>query len=132
MAMIRTKRIAQLSKVALAGMMLGFGLAAGAAMAADFGGRSSGDTCFLMRRSPILDLKEVDQMQTEVERRYEHALGVSESKAAIANQSPRFLWAIEAKAACGKAIGYFYGREINEDMVSKCDCYHGRMLRYMH
>ncbi len=132
MAMMGTGHIANLLKAALAGIVLSTGLAASAAQAADFGGHSGGDTCFLMRRSPILDLREVDQMQTEVERRYEHALGVSESKAAIANQSPRFLWAIEAKAACGKAIGYFNGREINEDMISKCDCYHGRMLRYMY
>lgn len=117
----------------IGGLAVVAGLAASASFAADFGGSGrGGDTCFLMRRSPILDLSDTDKMLGEVERRYEHALDVSVSKAALANQSPRFLWAIEAKAACGKAIGYFHGREINEDMVSKCDCYHGRMMRYMH
>ena len=106
------------------------------AMAADLAGggarADAGETCFLMRRSKILDLSTADQMATEVERRYMHALNVSLADTTIANRSPRFAWSNEAKVACGKAIGYFKGREINEDMVSKCDCYHGRMLSFMH
>ena len=105
-------------------------------MAADLAGGSAraeaGDACFLMRRSKILDLSTADQMATEVERRYTHALNVSLADTTIANRSPRFAWSNEAKIACGKAVGYFKGREINEDMVSKCDCYHGRMLSFMH
>lgn len=91
-----------------------------------------GDRCFLMRRSPILDLASTDKMEAEVERLYAHALEVSEKDSTIAGKSPRFAWSIEAKVACGKAIGYFKGREVNEEMVSKCDCFHGRMLSFMH
>ena len=105
-------------------------------MAADLAGggarASAGEACFLMRRSKILDLSSADQMATEVERRFTHALEVSLADTTVANRSPRFAWSNEAKIACGKAIGYFKGREINEDMVSKCDCYHGRMLSFMH
>ena len=111
-------------------------VAPGRVMAADLAGggarADAGETCFLMRRSKILDLSTADQMATEVERRYTHALNVSLADTTIANRSPRFAWSNEAKVACGKAIGYFKGREINEDMVSKCDCYHGRMLSFMH
>lgn len=105
-------------------------------IAADLSGSgvraATGEACFLMRRSKILDLASADQMATEVEKRYSHALEVSLADRTIANRSPRFAWSNEAKVACGKAIGYFKGREINEDMVSKCDCYHGRMLSFMH
>ena len=104
-------------------------------VAADLGSAGaqahSGEYCFLMRRSAILDLASADQMAVEVEKRYHHALEVSVADSTIASRSPRFAWSNEAKVACGKAIGYFKGREINEDMVSKCDCYHGRMLSFM-
>jgi hypothetical protein len=95
------------------------------------GAYAGGGHCFLMRRSPILDLASVDQMEVEVGKRYEHALSVSLADSTIASRSPRFAWSNEAKVACGKAIGYFKGREVNEEMISKCDCFHGRMLSFM-
>lgn len=104
------------------------------AVAADLGGVEgveAADTCFLMRRSPILDLASADEMEAEVANRYETALRVATDGATINSRSPRYVWSTGAKTACGKAIGYFHGREINEDMISKCDCYHGRMLNFM-
>ena len=50
----------------------------------------------------------------------------------VYSRSPRFDWSTEAKAACGIAIGFFRGREVNEDAISKCDCYYGRMLRFIY
>lgn len=112
--------------------MMVVGLTEGA-LAADFGGGAEHPSqyCYTMRRSPILDLASADQMQSEVRKRYDHALDVSEQNTTIASASPRFPWSTEAKVACGKAIGYFSGREVNEDMISKCDCYYGRMLRFV-
>ena len=69
-------------------------------------------------------------MQVEVERRYEHSVEVANTETVIASVRPVFPWAVEAKAACGKAIGYFKGREINEVTISKCDCYYGRMIAH--
>ena len=28
------------------------------------------------------------------------------------------------------AIGFFGGGEVNDEMVSKCDCFYGRMVAY--
>jgi hypothetical protein len=119
--------------VALTALIVSFGASSNVSTAADLGGSGAyaGDTCFQMRRSPILDLASADQMEVEVEKRYSHALEVSLADTTIANRSPRFAWSNEAKVACGKAIGYFRGREINEEMISKCDCFHGRMLSFM-
>ena len=90
-----------------------------------------GGYCFLMRRSPILGMPTVDDMWAAVEERYHLAVDVSLRESTIFNRSPRFAWSSEAKLACGKALGYFKGREVNEEMISKCDCYHGRMLSHM-
>lgn len=94
-------------------------------------GEPVGGTCFVMRRSPILSLASTSDMQLAVKRRYEHSLQVSLADEAISSRSAVFPWAQEAKVACGKAIGYFDGLEVNEDMISKCDCYHSRMLAHM-
>lgn len=105
-------------------------------LAADLGGsmKDSGwhgtSACFLMRRSPILDMSSAADMQVEVEKRYEHSVEVANTESVIASRRPVFPWAVEAKVACGKAIGYFNGREINEPTISKCDCYYGRMLAH--
>jgi hypothetical protein len=102
------------------------------AQAADFGGAGDHPSpyCYTMRRSPILDLSSQDAMEREVQDRFAHALDVSTQDSTISSRSPRFPWASEAKVACGMAIGYFRAREINEEMISKCDCYYGRMLRF--
>jgi hypothetical protein len=102
------------------------------AYAADFGGAAEHPSpyCYTMRRSPILDLSSQDAMEREVQDRYASALDVSMQNSTISSRSPRFPWATEAKVACGMAIGYFRAREVNEEMISKCDCYYGRMLRF--
>ena len=108
----------------------------GIALAADMGGSvkdggwHSPRTCFLMRRSPILDLPSTSAMRSEVEKRYDHSVAVSERQHVIASRRAVFPWAVEAKAACGQAIGYFKGREINDEAISKCDCFYGRMLSH--
>jgi hypothetical protein len=115
-----------------------FGSTFGTAGAADLGGGASaaalaegGRMCVVMPRSRILDLSSASDMEREVDRRYQHAVEVAADKSTIGSRSPRWIWSNEAKVACGKAVGYFAGREINEEMISKCDCFHGRMLAFM-
>jgi hypothetical protein len=117
--------------VGMVALAIASGLAT--AQAADLGDGASGGggLCLVMPRSPILDLASAGDMEREVDKRYSQALEVSRAETTVASRSPRFVWSNEAKAACGKAIGYFAGREINEEMVSKCDCYHGRMVSFM-
>lgn len=87
--------------------------------------------CLPMRRSPILDLPSMADMRAAVEERYERALEISSTERVIYSRRPVFPWAVEAKAACGRAIGYFKGREVNVEMISKCDCYHERMSAHL-
>jgi len=87
--------------------------------------------CIHLHRSSILDLPSTSDMEAEVTSRFEHALEVSRAEPTVYSRSPLYPWANEAKIACGKAIGYFKGRETNVEMVSKCDCYYSRMVHYM-
>ncbi len=116
-------------------------------LAADLGYETDhygGSSCHLMRRSPLVDLGDAQDIYEAVEQRFQHALDVSLEPGTLASSSARYDWAIEAKIACGKATGYLGGAghrgyfhrnvlrrgEINEDMISKCDCYYGRMINY--
>ena len=123
-----------------AGCLLGL-VGSTPSVAGDFGYSTGGGYCVDMRRSPILDLGDAGAMISEVSQRFDHALEVSLEPGTLASASPRYDWAIEAKNACGKALGYFnahglLGRgwirrgEVNEDAISKCDCYYSRMIAY--
>lgn len=114
-----------LRTLALAGAIA---LVAGAAGAADMGVHNPG-YCGVLVRSPLLD-QPLATMRQAVDERYERSVQVAEMTPTIYNTSPRFVWASEAKVACGMAIGFFGGGEVNEEMVSKCDCFYGRMVAY--
>jgi hypothetical protein len=114
-----------LKSIALAGALV---ITAFSAMAADVGAYNPG-SCGVLVRSPLLD-QPLAQMKQAVDERYSRSVQVSEMTPTIYNTSPRFVWASEAKVACGMAIGFFGGGEINDEMVSKCDCFYGRMVAY--
>ena len=86
--------------------------------------------CIAARRSPILDLPTSGQMRQEVDQRLVTAIEIATSERTISNTSPRFVWASETKAYCGMAVGFFDGGEVNEETVTKCDCFYERMQRF--
>lgn len=85
--------------------------------------------CGLMPTSPLLSLATA-QMRDEVARRFDRSVEVASAAGTVSSTSPRFVWATETKAACGIAIGFFGGGEVNEEWVNKCDCFHQRMMAY--
>ena len=58
------------------------------------------------------------------------AIEVATAERTIFNTSPRFVWASETKAYCGMAVGYFAGGEVNDETITKCDCFYQRMQRF--
>ncbi len=102
-------------------------LAAQAAYAADMG--EVRRACGPLPVSPLLSLA-TPQMKDEVMMRFDRSVQIATAQPTIVSTSPRFVWATETKAACGIAIGFFGGGEVNEEWVSKCDCFYGRMMAY--
>ena len=101
--------------------------AASGAQAADYG--EVRRACGIMPASPLLSLA-TPQMRDEVGMRFERSIQIANAPQTVTSTSPRFVWATETKAACGIAIGFFGGGEINEEWVNKCDCFYGRMMAY--
>ncbi|MHB2169182.1 hypothetical protein [Alsobacter sp. R-9] len=102
-------------------------LATAPALAADVG--EVRRACGIMPRSPLLSLSSGD-MQQQVNDRFSRSIQIANAPQTVTSTSPRFVWATETKAACGIAIGYFGGGEVNEEWVNKCDCFYGRMMAY--
>ncbi len=85
--------------------------------------------CGIMPASPLLSLA-APEMRQEVAVRFDRSIQIANAPPTITSTSPRFVWATETKAACGIAIGFFGGGEVNEEWVNKCDCFYGRMMAY--
>ncbi len=107
--------------------------------AADFYNGLSGiytttpDCRYVKSATALLNTGDIRVLRDELYSRYRHAIDVFHR--AVHSASPVFVWANETKIACAKAIGYLklghFRREIDVEMVQKCECFHARMVKYM-
>lgn len=107
--------------------------------AADFYNGLSGsyattrDCRYVESATALLNTGDIRILRDELYSRYQHAIDVFHWT--VRSASPAFVWANETKIACAKAIGYLklghFRREINVEMIQKCECFHARMVRYM-
>ena len=114
----------QLAALVLVGLM-----SVAPAMAADLDGYVAPSQCTFAEQSDLLLLSE-EEIEDEISANYDEASAALKDADVIGSRSPAFLWASETKFQCGKAIGYLAGGTIDEESVQKCDCFHGRFVRY--
>lgn len=72
------------------------------------------------------------ELRAGVVRRMDEAKAAAASRQWIYSSRPVFVWANEAKVACGMAYGYLQYSVHDEDTLRKCGCFHSRMISYMH
>jgi len=77
-------------------------------------------------RSALLDLGK-DQLQGEVQTRYDAALAATRADDVRRSDDTRYTWASEAKVQCGIAIGFLKSGTVDEDSVNRCDAFSARM-----
>ena len=80
--------------------------------------------------SSQLALLPADEIEVRVSDFYADAGDALASSAVVGSRSPAFLWARETRFQCGKALGYLEGGYIEEDVIAKCDCAHGRLMSF--
>jgi len=80
----------------------------------------------------LLAIESNASLTTEVVRLMDEAVAVADSPQWINSGRPAFVWASEAKVACGKAYGYLRSEYRDEDYLNKCECFHARMVEYMY
>lgn len=104
---------------------------AGQAMAADLSALPDADYCAVAGTSNLVLTENLSELKSEVVRLMDESVAVANSSEWINSSRPVFVWASEAKVACGKAYGYLKTSYKDEDTINKCECFHSRMVEYM-
>lgn len=116
-------------KTSLAAAMIA-AVAAGPGWAADLLTYGGGQ-CVFVGSSDLMSIPTNAGLTEAVVLKMDEAIAVAASEEWIFSPRPAFLWASEAKVACGKAYGYLKNAYRDEEYINKCDCFHSRMLQYM-
>ena len=114
-------------------LLAGLGAAAfvGQAIAADLSTLPDADYSAVAGTSNLVLTENVAELKGEVVRLMDESIAVANSSQWIHSSRPVFVWASEAKVACGKAYGYLRTNYRDEDYINKCECFHSRMVEYM-
>jgi OmpA-OmpF porin, OOP family len=70
---------------------------------------------------------EVRELRPEVQRRYDEALAATQSPEYLSATDSRHMWASEAKAWCGIAIGFLKFSKRDAESLSRCERFHTMM-----
>ncbi len=92
----------------------------------------TGPSCRLVGPSQLLSIESNVKLTDTVVQMMTEAVNVAESPKWVDNQRPAYIWASEAKVACGKAYGYLRTNHRDEQYLNKCECFHQRMTQYMY
>jgi hypothetical protein len=104
---------------------------AGNGIAADLSTVPDADYCAVAGTSNLVLTENLTELRGEVVRLMDESIAVANSSEWINSSRPVFVWASEAKVACGKAYGYLKTNYKDEDTINKCECFHSRMVEYM-
>ena len=100
-------------------------------IAADLYAVPDADYCAVAGTSNLVLTENITELKSEVVRLMDESVAVADSSEWINSSRPVFVWASEAKVACGKAYGYLRTNYKDEDTINKCECFHSRMVEYM-
>lgn len=103
----------------------------GQGIAADLSTAIYTDYCAVAGTSNLVLMENMAELKSEVVRLMDESIAVADSGEWIYSSRPVFVWASEAKVACGKAYGYLRTNYKDEDTINKCECFHSRMVEYM-
>lgn len=75
------------------------------------------------------DLMALDygDLESEIDMRYEAALGLTQDQTVVSADSNRYMWASQAKAQCGIALGFLKSRTKDPVSIGKCVDAYNRM-----
>ena len=68
-----------------------------------------------------------DSLKSEIGKRYDAGLALTRDAAAVSADNPRYLWASQAKAQCGIALGFLKSGTKDPVSIGKCDDAYNRM-----
>ncbi|ESY71293.1 hypothetical protein NKJ90_32545 [Mesorhizobium sp. M0051] len=90
------------------------------------------DYCRTVGTSNLVLTDNIVDLRVQVVKLMDESVAAANSSEWINSSRPVFVWASEAKVACGMAYGYLKTNYKDEDTLNKCECFHDRMVEYMH
>ncbi|MDX8526621.1 hypothetical protein RFM68_19145 [Mesorhizobium sp. MSK_1335] len=106
-------------------------LAGSTGFAADIIGEPAVNYCRTVGTSDLVLTDNMVELKDHVVKLMDESVAVANSPEWINSSRPAFVWASEAKVACGMAYGYLKTNYKDEDTLNKCECFHDRMVEYM-
>ncbi|MBZ9976989.1 hypothetical protein [Mesorhizobium sp. BR-1-1-10] len=106
-------------------------LAGSTGFAADIIEGPVADYCRTVGTSNLVLTDNTVDLTKQVVKLMDESVAVANSPEWINSSRPVFVWASEAKVACGMAYGYLKTNYKDEDTLNKCECFHDRMVEYM-
>lgn len=103
----------------------------GQVVAADLIDMPTASYCRVASTSDLALNENLGEVRTEVVRLMDESVAAANSSQWIDSRRPVFVWASEAKVACGIAYGYLRTNYRDQDSINKCECFHSRMVEYM-
>jgi outer membrane protein OmpA-like peptidoglycan-associated protein len=71
---------------------------------------------------------DVSGLRGQIQSLYDSSLAASNEPTIINADDPRYVWALDAKAQCGIALGYLKSATKDATSIRKCVLFHARML----
>lgn len=76
--------------------------------------------CAFAQGTDLMGLS-LGELRTEIGQRYTDAVALSQDQGVVAADNPRFVWASQAKAQCGIALGFLKSGHKDPVSIGKCD-----------
>jgi len=105
-------------------------LSASAGQAADL--TEPTNICIPLQPAALLQVESDTQLTKTVVDIMNEAVSVSQDPKFINDRAAAWVWASEAKIACGKAYGYLQSSHRDEQYLNKCECFFRRMQHYVY
>ncbi len=88
--------------------------------------------CIPLQPAALLEVETNSQLTKTVVDIMNEAVSVAEDPRFINDRAAAWVWASEAKIACGKAYGYLQSNYRDEPYLNRCECFFRRMQHYLY
>ena len=88
--------------------------------------------CIPMQQAELLKTESNTELSQAVVDIMNEATAASKDENVISDRRVAWIWATEAKVACGKAYGFLRADYRDTQTINQCECFFRRMQHYMY
>ena len=88
--------------------------------------------CIPMQPAELLKTESNAELSQAVVDIMNEATATSKDESVVADRRVAWIWATEAKVACGKAYGFLRANYRDTQTINQCECFFRRMRHYLY